>query len=64
LFSDNYIGALGASTLANAIAKNSTLEELELKGNELGNEGVKAICGAFRSRKGGSVKALDLGNNR
>ena len=38
--SDNYIGALGASVLAKAIAKNEGLRELHIKGNELGNDGA------------------------
>lgn len=62
--SDNYIGALGSSVVANAIAKNRTLEDLEIKGNELGDAGVAAVCRAFAERSGGSVKALDFGNNR
>lgn len=61
--SDNYIGALGASVLANALAKNKSLRELHLKGNELGNEGVKAICAALRERQA-PVTSLDFGNNK
>ena len=61
--SDNYIGALGAAVLANALKGNATLTGLHIKGNELGNEGVKALCEAFRAREG-RVTALDFGNNR
>ena len=61
--SDNYIGALGAAVLANALKGNTTLTGLHIKGNELGNEGVKALCDAFRAREG-RVTALDFGNNR
>ncbi len=61
--SDNYIGALGAAVLANALAKNGALTGLHIKGNELGNEGVKALCEAFRAREA-RVIALDFGNNR
>ena len=61
--SDNYIGALGAAVLANALKGNATLTGLHIKGNELGNEGVKALCEAFRAR-GARVTALDFGNNR
>ncbi len=61
--SDNYIGALGAAVLANALAKNGALTGLHIKGNELGNEGVKALCEAFRAREA-RVVALDFGNNR
>ena len=61
--SDNYIGALGAAVLANALKGNAALTGLHIKGNELGNEGVKALCEAFRAREG-RVTALDFGNNR
>ena len=61
--SDNYIGGLGAAVLANALKKNETLRELSVKGNELGDEGIKAICGALIERKT-RFKALDIGNNR
>ena len=61
--SDNYIGALGASVLANALAKNKSLREVHMKGNELGNEGVKAICAALRVRQA-PVTSLDFGNNK
>ena len=61
--SDNYIGALGAAVLANALKGNAALTGLHIKGNELGNEGVKALCEAFRARDG-RVSALDFGNNR
>lgn len=61
--SDNYIGALGAAVLANALKGNAALTDLHIKGNELGNEGVRALCGAFRAREG-RVTALDFGNNR
>lgn len=49
--------------LANALAKNTALTGLHIKGNELGNEGVKALCDAFRTRQA-RVVALDFGNNR
>ena len=49
--------------LANALKTNTTLTGLHIKGNELGNEGVKALCDAFRAREG-RVVALELGNNR
>ena len=51
LCSDNYIGALGASVIANALKKNKSLRELHMKGNELGDEGVKAICAALDERQ-------------
>ena len=61
--SDNYVGAIGAATLANALQRNTTLHELSLKGNELVNEGTRALCKAFEERQG-AISFLDLGNNR
>ena len=61
--SDNYVGGLGAAVLANALQKNTALQELYIKGNELGNEGVKALCGALAQREV-PFRVLDVGNNR
>lgn len=61
--SDNYVGGLGAAVLANALQKNTALQELYIKGNELGNEGVKALCGALVQREV-PFRVLDVGNNR
>jgi len=60
-FKDNKIGPIGAALLADALVKNSTLEELHLYGNELGVEGCKelALALAFPS----SLKVLDLTSN-
>ena len=63
LCSDNYIGALGASVIANALKKNKTLRKLHMKGNELGDEGIKAICGALKERQS-PIESLDFGNNK
>ena len=63
LCSDNYIGALGAAVIANALKKNKSLRELHMKGNELGDEGVKAICAALRERQA-PITSLDFGNNK
>jgi hypothetical protein len=41
------VGGVGATVLANALAKNSSLRELYIKGNELGDTGVEALCKAF-----------------
>ena len=61
--SDNYVGGLGAAVLANALQKNTALQELYIKGNELGNEGVKALCSALTQRQV-PFRVLDVGNNR
>jgi len=50
--SDNYVGGLGATVLANALAKNTSLRELYIKGNELGDTGVEALCKAFSGALG------------
>ncbi len=63
LCSDNYIGALGAAVIANALKKNKSLRELHMKGNELGDEGVKAICAALKERQA-PITSLDFGNNK
>lgn len=46
-FSDNYLGPMGASVLAQAIKQNSSIQEVYMKGNDIGNEGVKSICEAL-----------------
>lgn len=61
--SDNYVGGVGARVLANALQKNSALQELYIKGNDMGNEGIKALCGALAERET-SFRVLDAGNNR
>lgn len=61
--SDNYVGGLGARVLANALQKNSALQELYIKGNDMGNEGIKALCSALSERET-SFRVLDAGNNR
>lgn len=61
--SDNYAGGLGAAVLANALQKNTALLELYIKGNDMGNEGIKALCGALAERET-SFRVLDVGNNR
>ena len=63
LCSDNYIGALGASVIANALKKNKSLRELHMKGNELGDEGIKALCRALKERQS-PITSLDFGNNK
>jgi len=61
--SDNYVGGVGARVLANALQKNSALQELYIKGNDMGNEGIKALCSALSERET-SFRVLDAGNNR
>ena len=60
--SDNYIGTAGAVMLSDHLAANTVLEELTLKGNELGDDGLTALCKCLQQRKR-SLKVLDVGNN-
>lgn len=46
--------------LADLIASATNLKFLKLKGNKIGDEGVKALC---KSLLGSSVHTLDLGYN-
>lgn len=78
LRSDNYIGGMGAVVLANALKANSGLQELHIKGNELGDSGTSALsdalAGATSTRRltrrlllssgtsGGSTHSTLLGN--
>lgn len=61
--SDNYVGALGASTLANGLRANTGIEELYIKGNDIGDEGIKALCNALAERTT-PLSVLDIGNNK
>lgn len=45
--SDNYIGGMGAIVLANALKSNKGLRELHIKGNDIGDAGITAICEAL-----------------
>lgn len=61
--SDNYLGEEGAKLIADALLENTTITDLSLKGNDLGDTGVSHICEALLKRKC-QIKSLDLGNNR
>lgn len=61
--SDNYLEEQGAQILADALRENSTITELSLKGNDLGDAGIGRICEALLKRKC-RIKTLDLGNNK
>lgn len=61
--SDNYLGERGAEILAEALSKNEHIQELSLKGNDVGDAGVQHICRALLKRKC-QINKLDLGNNR
>ena len=38
---------MGASLFAQALKKNTSIEEFSIKGNEIGNEGLKALSEAL-----------------
>ena len=63
---DNYVGEEGALALAEALAKNTAIRELQLKGNEMGDKGVKAICDAMKVGEDAQVYTgrLDKSNVR
>lgn len=61
--SDNYLGEEGAKILGKALENNELITDLALKGNDLGDAGISAICEALRKRKG-RIRSLDLGNNK
>lgn len=48
--------------LSDHLTSNTALEELTLKGNELGDDGLSALCKALQQRPS-SLKVLDVGNN-
>lgn len=51
---------MGAGVLAAALRKNTSIRELHIKGNELGDEGVKALCEALAERPAGAPRARPL----
>lgn len=53
MLSDNYLGEAGAISLAESLVSNKSLKELCLKGNELADAGVKALCDALHVSGGG-----------
>ena len=62
-FSDNYPTALGGAVLSNALKSNTSIREIYWRGNELGNEGIKALCSSLQERST-QMAVLDVGNNR
>lgn len=48
--------------LSDHIATNTSLEELSLKANDIGDDGLTALCTALQQRPT-SLKVLDVGNN-
>ena len=49
--------------LSNALKSNTSIRELYWRGNELGNEGIKALCSSLQERST-QMAVLDVGNNR
>lgn len=69
---------MGASLFAQALKKNATIEEFSIKGNEIGNEGLKVLCEALLvccvhfhdtnspwpvQEREAEIRSLDIGNN-
>lgn len=38
---------MGCSLLAEALKRNTSIEDFSIKGNDIGNEGLKVLCEAF-----------------
>jgi hypothetical protein len=47
------LGEVGALALAAALERNKSIRELNIKGNEVGDAGIKAICEALMVRGAG-----------
>lgn len=56
MLTDNYLGEEGALSLADALRANSSIKELHLKGNEMGDKGVAAVCEALLVRGRGRME--------
>ena len=56
--SDNYVGEKGGLALAQALTKNASVQALYLKGNELGDVGVSALCEALQVRHGSACVCI------
>jgi Ran GTPase-activating protein (RanGAP) involved in mRNA processing and transport len=61
-FSYNSIGPVGANAVAAMVAVTGALTKLSLAKNELGEEGIKAICEALEQNK--SLKELDISGDK
>jgi len=59
----NYIDSRRAELLSRAFAVNTSLEDIDLHHNRIGDEGVLAISQAVIANKGTKLKRLDLGRN-
>lgn len=62
LLNDNFITAEGASTIANALYENTTLEELNLWNNQVSDLGVQSLSLALA--KNTVLRSIALGRNR
>ena len=61
--SGNYVGALGATALAQGIKSNEGLTEIRVNGNELGDDAFAAFVDALVEHKGNCMREVDVGNN-
>ena len=55
------MGAAGAASLASALEKNATLQELSLANNNVGDAGAASLASALE--KNTTLQTLDLGEN-
>ena len=62
LLNDNFITAEGAAMIANALYKNTTLEELNLWNNQVSDSGVQSLSQALVNNS--VLRSIGLGQNR
>jgi len=60
----NEIGYQGIKALEECLSLSKTIKELNLSGNNIGDEGVGIVIGALSNKKRQSLHVLSLSNNR
>lgn len=60
----NEIGLQGIKALEDCLSLSKTIKELNLSGNNIGDEGVAIVIKALSNKKKQSLHVLSLSNNR
>lgn len=60
----NEIGFQGIKALEDCLGLSKTIKELNLSGNNIGDEGVNIVITALSNKKKQSIHILSLSNNR
>jgi Ran GTPase-activating protein (RanGAP) involved in mRNA processing and transport len=60
----NEIGFQGIKTLEDCLSLSKTIKELNLSGNNIGDEGVEIVIKALQNKKRQSLHVLSLSNNK